>query len=125
MIQRTNTYETLFIVNPVLEDSQIDAIVTRTKELIEKHGGVIKSLEPWGRKRMAYIINKKNNGYYALIEFDAPAESITSLERFYNLEEEVMRHIIVKLDKKTLLAKSLKKEQAIRLNEANKEQGIQ
>ena len=60
-----------------------------------------------------------------MIEFDAPAESITSLERFYNLEEEVMRHIIVKLDKKTLLAKSLKKEQAIRLSEANKEQGIQ
>lgn len=102
MIKRTNTYETLFLVNPLLEDPQIDAIITKVKDLILKNGGNILALDLWGRKRLAYNIKNKNTGYYALVEFSAPAESISFIERFFNLEEEIYRHIIIKLDEKAL-----------------------
>ena len=104
MIQRTNTYETLFIVNPNLEETQIEAIATKVKDLITKNGGNILSTNMWGRRRLTYNIKNRNTGFYVLVEFTAPAESISTLERFFNIEEEIMRHLILKLDKKALKA---------------------
>ncbi len=98
-------YETVFIVNATLEDPQIEAVIEKTKDVILKHGGEIRAIERWGRRRLAYVIQKKNNGYYVLIEFKAPGELIAKLERHFQLEEQMMRHLVVLLDKKALKAK--------------------
>jgi len=100
-------YETVFIVNANLEDVQVEVIIEKTKDVILKYGGEILAVEKWGRRRLAYAIKKKNNGYYTLIEFKAPGDALTRLNRFFQLEEEVMRHLVLQLDKKALKAKEV------------------
>lgn len=99
------TYETTFIINATLEDNHIEAAIEKVKDLILKNGGEILAVEKWGRKRLAYSIKKKNNGYYTLIEFRAPGDLIAKLERHYQLDEQILRYLTIQLDKKALKAK--------------------
>jgi small subunit ribosomal protein S6 len=98
-------YETTFIVNAGLDDPQIDAVIEKVKDVIVKNGGEIRDLFKWGRKRFAYTIRKKNNGFYTVVEFSAPGDAIAKLERHYQLDENVIRYLTIQLDKKALKAK--------------------
>jgi small subunit ribosomal protein S6 len=95
-------YETTFIINSYLEDPQIEAIISKVEETITKNGGMIKVFDKIGRKRLAYPIKKKNNGYYCFVLFESAPELITKLERYYQLEENVLRYLTIFLDKKSL-----------------------
>ncbi len=105
MEQRKKIYETTFIANATLDDAQIDQIVDRLKEFLTKNGSEIRVLEKWGRKRLAYPIEKKNNGFYTICEFGAPADVIAKLERYYALDENIMRFLTVQLSEKLLKAR--------------------
>lgn len=107
MDKENKIYETTFIVNAALDDVQIEAVIEKVKDIIVKNNGEVRSLEKWGRKRLAYTINKKNNGFYAFFEFKAPGDLIVKLERHYHLEEQIIRHLTIQLDKKALKAKEL------------------
>ena len=102
MVKENRIYETTFIVNATLEDLQIDVIIEKVKEMIIKNGGEIRALEKWGRKRLAYPVKKKNNGFYMFIEFSAPGDVIAKLERYYQLEEQIIRYLSIQPDKKAL-----------------------
>ncbi len=97
-------YETTFIINSYLEDPQIEAIINSVEETIKKNGGIIKVFDKIGRKRLAYPIKKKNNGYYCYIVFESTPDFISKLERFYKLEEGILRYLTIALDKKALAA---------------------
>ena len=99
-------YETTFIVNASLEDAQIEAVVNHIQELITRNGGEITAINRWGRKRLAYTIKKKNNGYYANIEFSSPGTVLSELERTYILDENILRFLTIRLDKRALQAKT-------------------
>jgi small subunit ribosomal protein S6 len=101
-----HSYETTIILNASLDDAQIDTAIGRVQEIISKNGGAITSLNKWGRKRLAYPISKKTNGFYVNIEFTAPSMVIALLERSYQLDETVLRYLTIKLDKKALAAKA-------------------
>lgn len=101
-----HTYETTIIINASLDDTQIDTAIGRIQETIAKNGGAVTALNKWGRKRLAYPINKKTNGFYVNIEFTAPSTLIGLLERSYQLDEMVLRYLTIKLDKKALAAKA-------------------
>lgn len=103
---RSNIYETTFIVNVSLDDAQIGVVTEKVKDFIIKNGGTIRELVPWGRKRFAYPIQNKNNGYYVVIEFSAPTDLIAKLERHYFLEESILRYLTIVLDKKALKART-------------------
>lgn len=100
------TYETTIILNASLDDSQIDAAIARVQETITKNGGAITELNKWGRKRLAYTISKKTNGFYVNMEFVAPGTVVGLLDRSYQLDEVVLRYLTIKLDKKALAAKA-------------------
>jgi len=100
-----NFYECTFIVNPGLDDAQIDISVSQTEEQIVKNGGQLVSTEKIGRRRLAFPITKKHNGYYASIEFEAEGKVVEKLERFLTLDENVMRFLTLKLGKRELEAK--------------------
>ncbi len=100
------TYETTFIVNASLDDAQVDAVIARVQNIISNNGGVIAALNKWGRKRLAYPISKKTNGFYALIEFEGPGTILEQLERSYQLDEMILRHLTIRLDAKALAAKT-------------------
>ena len=97
-MNNTRHYETTIIVNGALEEEPIAQVVTRTTDFITRNGGVIKNADHWGRRRLAYPINKKNNGYYVQFTVDGPAELVALLDRFYSLEEHIIRHLTLQLD---------------------------
>jgi small subunit ribosomal protein S6 len=104
MDTRKRTYETTFIINASLEDTQVDAVIGRVQDTITKNGGAIKALDKWGRKRLAYPIRKKTNGFYVNIEFEAPSTLLSQLERSYQLDEMILRYLTIQLDSKAVAA---------------------
>jgi small subunit ribosomal protein S6 len=106
MSNSNRLYETTFIVNASLDDAQIEAVVGRVQETITKNGGTIEAVNKWGRKRLAYAINKRTNGFYVNLEFHAPGTVMALLERTYQLDEMVLRHLTIVLDRKALAARS-------------------
>jgi len=107
MQYKTKIYESIIIVNATLEDAQIEAEIEKIKDFITKNNGEIRALEKWGRRRLAYAIKKKNNGFYCLYEFKASGDLIAKLERQYLLNENIIRFLTVELNKKALKAKEV------------------
>jgi small subunit ribosomal protein S6 len=95
---KKQTYESSVLINAALDDPQIEGIISKIKENITANGGEIKEIENWGRKRLAYMVNKSKIGYYAIFRFDAPTTIISKLERFYTLDDHILRFINLKLD---------------------------
>ena len=88
-------YETVFILDPALHENQVKEEVDKVRNLITSLGGEVTSAEPPIRKRLAYEIGGKSDGYYALVIFKAEPGSIKEMERAYRLNEKVLRHIVV------------------------------
>jgi small subunit ribosomal protein S6 len=99
MAQKKKIYETTFIVNASLDDQQIDAIIDKVKDLIIKNNGEIMELAKWGRKRFAYPIKKKNNGFYVVCEFESSGDLVARLEHHFVLDENIIRFLIITLNK--------------------------
>jgi small subunit ribosomal protein S6 len=108
-------YESTYIINAALEDAEADAVVKRVTDYIEEHGGTMVEVNKWGRRRLAYPIKKKYNGFYVYTAFEAPANVIPLLERFMILEDNVLRHLTMQLDPKLREFRKVRAEaQAIR-----------
>ncbi len=96
------TYEALFIVSPEVDDDSIQAIARETENLVVKSGGAIVRSEVWGRRRLAYKVNKFSEGIYILIRFQSSPNFIARLENYFRLSEQIIRYIVVYFDEKTL-----------------------
>ena len=95
-------YETTFIVNAALEDNDIEAIVTKVLNQVTNNGGTIQEINKWGRRRLAYPINKKHNGYYVHAVYQSLPEFIPQLERFLTLDDTILRHLTLQLSQEML-----------------------
>lgn len=95
-------YESVVILNATLEDEQIESTLTRIQEILKTNGADISEVEKWGRKRLAYPIQKSKSGYYAVLRFEASSEIISELERIYRLDENIVRYLTITLGKKDL-----------------------
>jgi small subunit ribosomal protein S6 len=95
---RTGIYESAVLINAALDDQQIESILTRIKDVITNNGGEIRELDNWGRKRLAYPVEKSKIGYYAIYRFEAPSDMIAKLERIYSLDEQILRYVTLKLN---------------------------
>lgn len=93
-------YESTFIINAALEDPDVEAVIRRVTDYIENHGGTFVEMNKWGRRRLAYPIKKKYNGYYVYMAYEAASEILPLVERFFNLEENVLRHLTLELSEK-------------------------
>ncbi|MBI5646391.1 MAG: 30S ribosomal protein S6 [Ignavibacteriae bacterium] len=103
-----NYYECTFIVNPALDDAQIENAIKLAEETVVKNGGQMVNVDRMGRRRLAYPIAKKHNGFYVCFEFEAEGKTIERVERFLTLDENVMRYLTLKLDKRQLEAKRVR-----------------
>lgn len=93
-----NYYETVFILSTKLGDDGIAAAVQKFKELIEANGTIAK-VDEWGKRRLAYPINKEEEGYYTLISFTSSPVFTAELDRIYNITDGVLRSLIIKTEK--------------------------
>ena len=94
-----NHYETVFILNPVLSDTQIKETVKKYEKFLVSKGAKMVSKEDWGLKKLAYPIQNKKSGFYHLFDFKVNAEVVHALELEFRRDERVMRYLTVKLDK--------------------------
>jgi len=101
---RIRHYETMFIVKATLTDEETQAQLAKVRADIEKNGGEIVAYEDMGTKDLAYEIEKTKRGYYYVAYFTAPTEAILELERNYNTNESILRHMFVKFESKKEIA---------------------
>ncbi len=99
MVEHINKYETIFIVDTAKTEDETNAIVEKFKSLIEANG-TIENVDVWGKRRLAYPINDKNDGFYVLINFLAKSEVPKEIERVYGITDGILRSIIIRKDEK-------------------------
>ena len=92
-------YEILLMLDPELSEEQQGVVIARTRELIEKDGGSIVRHDAWGRRKLAYEINKKGDGNYHLLLFSCSAETLDEVSRVLKIDDTVMRHMATRRPK--------------------------
>lgn len=95
---RMNKYELALIVNAKIEDDARTAVVEKAKEYITRAGGTVTEVEDWGKKRLAYEIQKMSDGFFYFIQFDAPATTPIQLEDNVRIMDNVLRYLCVRKD---------------------------
>jgi small subunit ribosomal protein S6 len=94
-----NHYETVFILNPVLSDTQVKETVKKFDDYLVSKGAEMIWKEDWGLKKLAYPIQKKKTGFYHMFEFKVDGEAIAPFELEFRRDDSIMRYLTVKLDK--------------------------
>jgi small subunit ribosomal protein S6 len=92
-------YELMLVLRPDVADDRSQAVIDRTTRAIVGAGGQIVKVAPWGRRRLAYPIDRQREGSYHIILFEAPAEAVAELERSLVITEELLRHLITKVER--------------------------
>ena len=99
-----NSYETLFVIDPDLTEEATSALVEKFTKLISDNGE-IDSVDEWGKRRLAYPINDKPEGYYVLVNFKSEASLPSELERIFGITEGILRSIVIRHEEKKPSAK--------------------
>ncbi|GIK61778.1 MAG: 30S ribosomal protein S6 [Ignavibacteriota bacterium] len=110
-------YESAVLINAALDDEAIKILISKIKETISGNGGEIREIEDWGRKRLAYQIKKSKIGYYVIFRFDSQPDLITKLERYYQLDETILRYLTITLSNDALEQIDIDKAQQTQLVE--------
>ena len=95
MAEIINKYETIFVLDTVLEEEKINALSEKFQKLIAENG-TVESVDVWGKRKLAYPIDFKTEGYYVLVNFTSNPEFPKELERIYGITDGVMRAITIR-----------------------------
>ncbi len=93
-----NKYELAVVVNAKIEDDARVAVVDKCKALVERFGGTITGVDEWGKKRLAYEIQKMSEGYYYFISFEAESTAPIEIEKRMRIMDNVLRYLCVRQD---------------------------
>jgi len=91
-------YEIAVIFDPILDEDALKAEFDKVVALIERFKGTVEKVDEWGKRRLAYEINKKNEGYYYFITVDAEAEAPREIEDRLRIMENILRYLIIRVD---------------------------
>ena len=94
--QAVRRYELMLVLRPDAPDERAAAVIDRTTRYVVAEGGQIVKVAPWGRRRLAYPIDRYREGSYHIVVFEAPAEAIAELERSLQITEEVLRYLVTR-----------------------------
>ena len=89
-------YELMLVLRPDAPDERASAVIDRTTRYVVAEGGQIVKVAPWGRRRLAYPIDRYREGSYHIVVFEAPAEAIAELERSLQITEDVLRYLVTR-----------------------------
>jgi small subunit ribosomal protein S6 len=94
-------YELMLVIRPDVAEDRIQALLDRATRSVTQGSGQVVKVSPWGRRRLAYPIGAHREGSYHIVLFDAPSEAVLELERGLNITEEVMRHLVTRVERPT------------------------
>jgi small subunit ribosomal protein S6 len=92
-----DVYEVMFIIIPELDEEQVENTISRFHTIIERTGGEPGDVNHWGRRKLAYEIDHRTDGYYVVMEFTAGERTLVELKRILRVSDDVLRHMVVKL----------------------------
>jgi small subunit ribosomal protein S6 len=90
----------MYIIDTQLEDAPRKELIDRVTALITGNGGEVEKIDEWGKRRLAYPINYKNEGYYVLVNFSAESELPKEIERVLQISDDVLRYLVIRLEEK-------------------------
>ena len=99
---KNRVYESAVLINAALDDETIKNLIARIKDTISTNGGEMMEVEDWGRKRLAYQVKKSKIGYYSIFRFSSSPDLVPKIERFYQLDENILRYLTITLSKDAL-----------------------
>ena len=91
-------YELAFIIRPSVEEEGQQALIERLSELLTAKGGQVANVQSWGRRQLAYPINKVSEGFYYFVQGQFSSEALPEVERTIRLSEDILRHMVVRTD---------------------------
>lgn len=97
MAEILNSYETIFIIDATYDEAATKALIEKFTSLIEKNAE-LESVDEWGKRRLAYEINDRTEGYYVLVNFKASSDFPKELDRIYRITDGILRTIIIRKD---------------------------
>lgn len=92
-------YELMFIADPELDENGLKKLTNQYMEIVTKEGGSVENIDIWGRRKLAYEIDGKNEGNYVVVEYTAEPAASDELDRLLNLNESIIRTKILRRDK--------------------------
>lgn len=95
-----NVYENIVILNAAINDEEMESALSKIKDLITSNGGEVLKIDVWGRRKLAYEINKHKKGLYVLLFFKTSPTTIKKLEDFYKVFDVIVKYMIIKLSHK-------------------------
>ena len=95
-----NKYELIYVIDTAMEETARNELIARFNGMIEENGGKVEKVEEWGKRRLAYTVNYKNEGYYVLVNFTANPELPREIERVMQINESILRYLTVKVEEK-------------------------
>lgn len=98
-------YELMVILNPEVEERAVEPTLKKFLEVVTKENGTVDKLDIWGRRRLAYEIQKKSEGIYAVVNFTAEPQTAKELDRVLNLNENIMRTKIIRPEEQKISSK--------------------
>ena len=93
-----NQYEVMYVIDTALEDSARTELINRFSELVTKNGGEVDRVDEWGKRRLAYAINYKTEGYYVLMYIKAPSDLPRELERNLQISDNVLCYLVIRYE---------------------------
>lgn len=93
-----NKYEVMYVIDTALEDQARTDVVNRFSSIVEANGGKVERVDEWGKRRLAYPINYKTEGYYVLMYMSAPSELPRELERNFKISDAILRYLVTRLE---------------------------
>ena len=93
-----NQYELMYVIDAALEDSARTELINRFSDLVVKNGGEVDRVDEWGKRRLAYAINYKTEGYYVLMYMKAPAEAPREIERNMKINDNILRYMTIRYE---------------------------
>lgn len=93
-------YEVMVIIDPETDDRQVSPLVDKHLQTIVKGGGTVDNIDIWGRRRLAYEINKKSEGIYAVLNLTAEPALVKEMDRLMTIDEQIMRTKVLRPDAK-------------------------
>ena len=93
-----NKYEVMYVIDPTMEDSVRNELISYFSGIVEKNAGMIDRIDEWGKRRLAYAINYKTEGYYVLMYIQGPSELPRELERNFKINDKVLRYLVIRYE---------------------------
>ena len=92
-------YEAVFICRPTVAEDKVDDLTAKVVRLIEKEKGTVRKQDKWGKRRLAYRIRGQEEGWYVVMEIEGPPKMLAALDGHFRVNEDVLRHLVVKAEK--------------------------